>query len=105
MKFEEAMAELEKTVQAMERSDVPLEEILAGYAKGTKLLAFCRHELNEFERKIELLTGDDGENGEWRELQDTANIPEAEVSPRISTDVEFRSSAPAQRANDGELPF
>lgn len=65
MKFEEAMTQLDALVKEMENGNLPLEELLKNYQKGSKLLNFCRSELNNFEQKIEQLTRDDGKEGEW----------------------------------------
>lgn len=57
--FEDAVAELESIVNAMERDELPLEEALARYQRGVVLLRQCQGTLNNAEQKIRLL-----ENGE-----------------------------------------
>jgi len=57
--FEDAVAELESIVNAMERDELPLEEALARYQRGVALLRQCQGTLNNAEQKIRLL-----ENGE-----------------------------------------
>jgi exodeoxyribonuclease VII small subunit len=54
--FEEAMEKLEKTVEQMESRELPLEQIIAKYEEGMKLVEFCEKKLTAAERKIELLT-------------------------------------------------
>jgi exodeoxyribonuclease VII small subunit len=39
--FESALAELEEIVAAMEEEQLPLEDLVARYEKGSKLLAQC----------------------------------------------------------------
>ena len=50
--FEQAFAELEEAVRALERGDLPLEESLALYERGQELAAYCAKLLDEAELKI-----------------------------------------------------
>lgn len=60
--FEEAMTELEQILQNIERGDVPLEESLVKYERGTFLIQHCRKVLTDAERQVEILTrGEDGQ--------------------------------------------
>ena len=56
MSFEEAMAELEKVVGALERGDVALEQSIALYERGAELRAYCERRLREAEERIEKIT-------------------------------------------------
>ncbi len=49
------MAEIEAIVSAMESPDLPLEQAIAQYERGTKLLRFCEETLSDAERKIRIL--------------------------------------------------
>ena len=61
MAFEDALAELERIVDRLERGDVPLEESIAIYEKGEALRARCDTLLKAAELKIEKIrTGRDG---------------------------------------------
>ena len=61
MKFETALAELEKTVAKLERDDTPLDEALKLYEKGVELVRICNERLSSTEKKIKLLKeGKDG---------------------------------------------
>ena len=66
--FEELMANLEQLVNAMERGEMPLEKLLENYEKGSFMLKECRSRLDHFQKKIEVLRKDDGENGVWQDF-------------------------------------
>ena len=55
LKFEAALAELEQIVQNMEGGRLPLEESIATYRRGSELLKHCQLQLNDAERKIQVL--------------------------------------------------
>lgn len=59
--FEEALAELEQIVHDLEEGDTGLNEALARYEQGVKLLRHCHDLLEKAERKIELLSGVDAQ--------------------------------------------
>ncbi len=56
--FEEAMARLESLTQAMQSSDMPLEDALAAYQEGSELVKFCQEKLAEVEQKLQVLDAD-----------------------------------------------
>jgi exodeoxyribonuclease VII small subunit len=56
--FEKSMARLETIVAEMESGDLSLEQMMARFEEGQKLLTFCSTRLNEIEKKIEILTRD-----------------------------------------------
>ena len=53
--FEAAIAELESIVKKLEDGDLPLEQSLVLYERGVQLSRFCHSQLEEAERRIELL--------------------------------------------------
>jgi exodeoxyribonuclease VII small subunit len=53
--FEEALQKLEGIVEAMEADDLPLENLLAKYEEGAKLVRVCQEKLAEAELKIQQL--------------------------------------------------
>jgi exodeoxyribonuclease VII small subunit len=57
-RFEEAMESLEKIVERLESGDLSLEDSLAAFEDGIKLVRFCNQKLTEVEKKIELLVKD-----------------------------------------------
>ncbi|MFZ4535273.1 exodeoxyribonuclease VII small subunit [Propionivibrio sp.] len=67
MKYEAALAELEQIVLSMEGGQLPLEESIAAYRRGSELLKHCQQQLSDAERKIQVL-----ENGALRDF-DTAS--------------------------------
>ena len=61
--FEEAVQRLEAITQAMQSSDMPLEEALAAYQEGNELVQYCKNKLAEVEQKLQVLDA-----GELKEL-------------------------------------
>lgn len=59
------MTELESIVAAMEAPDQPLEQALAHFERGTRLLRFCEGALSEAENRIRVL-----ENGRLEAFDD-----------------------------------
>jgi exodeoxyribonuclease VII small subunit len=58
-KFEDALEKLEDIVKKMETGDVPLEEALKSFEEGIKLIRFCRTKLDEAQRRVEMLLGNE----------------------------------------------
>ena len=59
--FEEVYRELEKTVQRLEQSDLPLAESLALFERSTFLAEQCNTLLDQAELRVrQLVTGADG---------------------------------------------
>ena len=56
MSFEEAFAELEKAVQALEQGGLPLKEALVIFEQGMQYARVCTQRLNAAELKISELT-------------------------------------------------
>ena len=102
--FEDLMANLEQLVSAMERGDMPLEKLLENYEKGSVMLKECRSRLDHFQKKIEVLRKDDGENGVWQDFTPENSravnaLKEAEIQPPQTP-----AAAPKYEPSDG-LPF
>jgi exodeoxyribonuclease VII small subunit len=53
--FEDSVARLEKIVEEMESGSLNLEDMIAKFEEGQKLLQFCSKRLNEVEKKVEVL--------------------------------------------------
>ncbi|MEO5712312.1 MAG: exodeoxyribonuclease VII small subunit [Luteolibacter sp.] len=54
--FEDALAGLEAIVEAMEHEQLPLEDLVAHYEKGSALLNRCESVLQAARGRIELIT-------------------------------------------------
>ena len=57
--FEEAMHELEKLVDSLDKGDVSLDEAIAAYDRGSQLKDHCQNKLNEAKMKIETIQSSD----------------------------------------------
>lgn len=58
MSFEEAMKELEATVNRLEEGNLNLEESLALFERGQALATYCGNRLDKASLKVEQLTAD-----------------------------------------------
>ena len=56
--FEEALRQLEDTVDQLEVGDMSLEESLALYERGQKLASYCGALLDKASLRVELLSAD-----------------------------------------------
>jgi exodeoxyribonuclease VII small subunit len=60
--FEEALAELEQTIDKLEGSELTLDTALAYFEKGVGLIRICDEQLKRADGKLkELLKGENGE--------------------------------------------
>lgn len=55
LSFEEALKELEEIADNLEQGELPLEESLKAFERGTALSRYCHQRLEEAEQKIEIL--------------------------------------------------
>ena len=62
--YEAALQELEQLVAQLESGQMPLDQLLAGYQRGTVLLQFCRDKLQAVEDQIKVL--DEGTLKAWK---------------------------------------
>ena len=53
--FEQALAEIESIVAAMETGQLPLEQSLAAYKRGAELLQYCQAQLREAQQQVKVL--------------------------------------------------
>ena len=63
--YEDALAELERLVGAMENGQMPLDRLLESYRRGAELLAFCRGRLEAVDAQVKVL--EDGKLKAWIE--------------------------------------
>ena len=59
IRFEQAIEELEELIDRIESGEVGLEESLAQYEQGMKLIVQCKQILSKAEKRIAKLTLDD----------------------------------------------
>ena len=57
--FEEAMRELEKLVDSLDKGEVSLDEAIAAYDRGSQLKDYCQKKLQEAKMKIETIQSSD----------------------------------------------
>jgi exodeoxyribonuclease VII small subunit len=73
--FEQAIAELDGIVRALEQGDQPLEQSLALFERGVTLSRFCHEKLTDAEKRIQVLTQTGG-------LRDETAAFEKDLAPR-----------------------
>lgn len=61
--YEDALAELDRLVQAMDSGQMPLDRLLDSYRRGADLLQFCRSRLDAVEQQVKVL--EDGQLRPW----------------------------------------
>jgi exodeoxyribonuclease VII small subunit len=79
--FEQALEELEKLVDEMEQGELPLDEMIKHFERGTTLSKLCRQKLSKLEKKIEILVKDNATGGEWEEFDDSSERKDAATTP------------------------
>jgi len=93
--FEDALAELEAVVRALEDGTTGLDEALAAYERGVGLLRSCYQHLRQAERRILKLTGTDCDGNPTLELFEHTAAVEAEP-----TEARRRKKPPARGPAD-----
>ena len=68
--FEKSLERIDEIVKSLERGDAPLDEALALFEEGTKLIKSCEKILDGAEQKVVALQK--GESGEAEERDFTA---------------------------------
>ena len=80
LKFEEACAKLKELVEKMESGNMPLEELISAYEKGSQLTAHCRALLEGLQRRVEVIVN--GGDPEAKEARCTEYAPGAHEGDR-----------------------
>ena len=75
--FEQALGELEKLVERMERGDLPLDEALKAFERGIVLTRHCQSSLRAAQKKVEILLKKSGQPAELQPFSE----PEGEDAP------------------------
>jgi exodeoxyribonuclease VII small subunit len=83
--FEHALAELETILRALEDGTTSLEDALARYESGVRLLRHCYAQLRDAEQRVKLLAGvsEDGA-ADLRPFDHVASIETAKAAVRKS---------------------
>ena len=61
--YEEALAELDRLVAAMEAGQLPLERLLESYRRAALLLTHCKGQLQAVQEQVQVL--EDGQLKPW----------------------------------------
>lgn len=69
MTFEAAVSELETIVGQMENNQLPLQDALAAFKRGTALLQHCQKTLADVEQQVRIL-GEDGTLNAYQDRND-----------------------------------
>jgi exodeoxyribonuclease VII small subunit len=70
LSFEQALAELERIVQQLERGDVALEDSIRMYERGALLKAHCESKLKDAQLKVDqIVLGPEGPRLEPAKLE------------------------------------
>ncbi len=72
LSFEQALGELEAIVDRLDRGEIPLEQSIAAYERGTALRRHCEQKLAEARLRVERLVENEG-----GEVSSAALDPEA----------------------------
>jgi len=67
-KFEQAISELEQIVNRLDSGELSLDEMLADFEAGIKLVKECQRFLNEAQKRVEVLIAEEGKL-ELKELE------------------------------------
>ncbi|MDO5623174.1 MAG: exodeoxyribonuclease VII small subunit [Pseudomonadota bacterium] len=64
--YGDAVRELEQLIAGLESGQLPLEELLGQYQRGTELLHWCRERLQTVEEQVKVLD-DSGAAKPWKD--------------------------------------
>jgi exodeoxyribonuclease VII small subunit len=56
--FESALERIEQIATQMEKGDLALDQLMANYEEGLRLIRFCSERLEDAERRLETITRD-----------------------------------------------
>jgi exodeoxyribonuclease VII small subunit len=91
LSFEQAMEELDGIVHLLEDSQLPLDELVERYERGTSLLKICQEKLDAAQQRIEIIARGPSGRPETQPLAQTApetsaSRPETAAAPDSSDD-------------------
>ena len=99
LRFEEALEQLEEIVEAMEGDRMPLDEMLTGYERGTRLLKVCQSRIEDAQRKIELIAKKSAGEIELKDFDEAGDDAPASKRSKTST----TAAEPASPSDEIEL--
>jgi exodeoxyribonuclease VII small subunit len=99
--FETSLDQLVRTVEQLESGKLGLDDSLAAYERGVRLVAHCHGMLNEAERKVALLVGVNEDGSAATRAFDTAEASSSEAATESSAG---RASRKRARDRDGTAP-
>ena len=100
--FESALERLEQIVGEMEGDKLVLEDLLARYEEGTRLVKVCQQRLDSAERRIELIARGAGGEAELSEF-DPSSAAAAAAPAKTLPSAAPRRSAPSTSPEDVSL--
>lgn len=65
--FEEASARLDELVTQMEAGQLPLDDMIAAFEEGRRLVAFCNAKLSEVQKRVEIIKAQESDGTITRE--------------------------------------
>ncbi len=74
--FETALKKLENITRKLENEDISLDESIALFEEGVKLVRFLQGKLNEVERKVEILVKEPEERFKTEEFEEDSQNDE-----------------------------
>ena len=86
VRFEQALAELERILRDLEDGTISLDDSLARYERGVGLLRLCYGQLKDAEQKVRRLAGTTDDGGpDLQPFEHTPSIELARASVRKSS--------------------
>jgi exodeoxyribonuclease VII small subunit len=80
------MDSLESIVTSLETDRLPLEEMVASYERGMRLLRTCRGRIESARQRVEIITADLNDKGKATlgefSPQETPDVPTAQEAPK-----------------------
>lgn len=87
--FEQSLTELENVVSSMEDNELPLEQLVAQYEKGVKLLNLCEGVLKQAKARLKTISEREmrgNSNSDTDCLDEDDEMPEDAPATRRATD-------------------
>lgn len=79
IKFEEALAELESVVDKLQNGDLPLEDAIEEFQRGTELSKICLEKLNAAKASVQKLVVDPDNEDDYH-TEEFADLEEENIT-------------------------